>query len=245
MSMRAFIVALQFLTRFPTPRIADFRPDDVSRASVYFALVGALIGLVLVVTSLVAGAVSSAVAAVGVVIAWVWVTGGLHIDGLGDVADAFGAAHRDPERFMQVLRDPHMGTFGVLAVTLQVIAKVVLVEDIVRNGSAMLGLFLVPAWARWSALVLAQWVEPLAEGSGARFKWAISIRSVAINLAALSALSIVVAPALLVAPIIAAALVLYWRFMTGGITGDCLGASIEVTETALLLALVTVAALLR
>jgi adenosylcobinamide-GDP ribazoletransferase len=245
MTLRSFFVAVQFLTRVPVPSVADFRPDDVSRASLFFPLVGLLLGVVLLAAAALSAPAGTMVAALLVVIAWIWITGALHIDGLGDIADAFGAAHRDPARFLEVLRDPHMGTFGVLAIVLQVLAKFVLVEAIIRLGAPVLGLALVPAWARWTILVVSHWTEPLAVGSGARFKMAIAPAALAGNLAALVVVSAFVAPALLVAPFIAAGFVLYWRTVTGGITGDCLGTSVELTESALLLSLVVVATLLR
>jgi adenosylcobinamide-GDP ribazoletransferase len=245
MTLRSFFVAIQFLTRVPVPSVADFRPDDVSRASLFFPLVGLLLGVVLLLLAALSAPAGSMVAALLVVTAWIWITGALHIDGLGDIADAFGAAHRDPARFLEVLRDPHMGTFGVLAIVLQVLAKFVFVDAIIRLGAPLLGLALVPAWARWTILVVSHWTEPLATGSGARFKMAIAPAALAGNLAALVVASAFLAPALLVAPFIAAGFVLYWRTVTGGITGDCLGASVELTESALLLALVVVATLLR
>ena len=57
---------------------------------------------------------------------WVVITGGLHLDGLGDVADALAASHRSPDRFLEVVHDPRIGAFGVMAIALQLIAKLVL-----------------------------------------------------------------------------------------------------------------------
>ena len=241
MMLRAFIVAAQFLTRVPTPQIHDFRPDDLSRAAGFFPLVGFLIGVALWLAAVGGGMIGGLVAGLFVVIVWIAITGGLHIDGLADVADALGAAHRSPDRFVEVLRDPHVGTFGVLAIVLSVLAKFVLVSELARLGAGLVGLLLVPAWARWGAVFIAHWVEPLVAGSGSRFKWAISAAAIWGNLAVLVIVSAVFAPALLVAPFVVGGLALYWRVVTGGITGDCLGASIEVTEGVLLTALVVVA----
>src|SRR3546814_2473546 len=54
---------------------------------------------------------------------WVGVTGALHLDGLGDIADARGAAHKDHDRMIAALSDPHVGSFAVVAIALQLIAK--------------------------------------------------------------------------------------------------------------------------
>jgi len=242
---RPLIVAIQFLTWLPVPRLDDMQPDDMTRAAPLFPLVGLIIGVILVAAAWVASGLGSAIGALAVVVAWIAVTGALHLDGLGDVADALGAAHRDPGRFLAVLRDPHLGTFGVLALVVQVVAKLILVEDLMRHGGASAALLLIPAWARWGALVVARGVPPLAEGSGARLKLGVALPALAAALAGLVALSVVLAPALLVAPFIAVGLMFAWRALTGGITGDCLGAGIELTESVLLLAAVAGAALLR
>jgi len=241
---RSFVVAVQFLTRFPTPPVIDWRPEDIGRSSVFFPAVGLLIGLVLVATGATSALTGTVVAALLVVVAWVWATGALHVDGLADVADAFGAAHRDPERFLQVLRDPHLGTFGVLAVVLVVVAKLILIEDVLRHGG-LFGLLLVPAWARFGVLAVSVMVEPLAPGSGAHLRWSISRPAILVNFGLLVVASAVLAPFLLVAPFVALGVVAYWRLTINGVTGDCLGASIEVMECVLLLALVVGAAALR
>src|SRR3546814_8049336 len=69
-------------------------------------------------------------------IVWVAVTGALHLDGLGDVADASGAAHKDRARLLGVLGDPHVGSFAVVAIALQLIAKLVLLHALIEIGRA-------------------------------------------------------------------------------------------------------------
>ncbi len=76
---------------------------------------------------------------------------------------------------------------------------------------------------------------PLADGSGERFSWKIDARVVGAEAAVLALLSVFLAPVLLGAVLVIPAIAAYWRYRIGGITGDCLGASVEVTETILLL----------
>jgi adenosylcobinamide-GDP ribazoletransferase len=57
---------------------------------------------------------------------WIAVTGGLHLDGLADLSDAMGAAHHSRERFFEVLKDPHVGSFGVIALICAICSKLVL-----------------------------------------------------------------------------------------------------------------------
>src|SRR5690606_27863781 len=125
MILRQLILAVQFLTRLPTPQVADFRPDDLTRSARWFPLVGLPVGALVLLPvwllqdrPLLAGVIG--------LLAWVWVTGALHLDGLGDVADALGASHRNPQRFLEVLKDPHLGVFGTVAIGMQMLLKMVL-----------------------------------------------------------------------------------------------------------------------
>lgn len=239
MSLSTFGHAVQFLTRLPWPPIADFKPEDLSRSACWFPVVGAIIGVIVALALWLGLQASPWVGALVALVLWVWVTGGLHLDGLGDVADGFGAAHRSPDRFLEVLRDPHVGAFGVMAMVLQLIAKLVLLAEI-SGLPALLALVLVPAWARWGTQVWGLAVPPLSSGSGERFSWQINRPLVAVQGCALALLSIWLAPILLAALIIVPAIAVYWKRRLGFISGDCLGASVEVMETLLLLLIVVV-----
>ena len=240
MSTRHLILAVQFLTRLPTPQIDMPEPGELSRTAPYFPLVGLMVGGVLALAVWVGGLVNPWLGALAGILAWVWVTGGLHLDGLSDVADAFGAAHRDPERFMEVLKDPHIGSFGVLAIVLQVAAKLVLLASIPHAHWpwALFAILLVCAWSRWGALVWSLHVPALQAGMAKNLSGG-SGRAVMLGwCGALMIASAFVAPWLLAALVIVPLIALYWRRVLGGLTGDCMGASIEVTESLLLFALV-------
>lgn len=241
MNLQTFGYALQFLTRLPAPQTAEFNPADLSRSAGWFAVVGGIIGVIVALGFWAGYFVSPWLGALLALVLWVWVTGGLHIDGLGDVADALGAAHRSPERFLEVLRDPHVGSFGVIAIVLQLIAKLVLLAQLSEGWHTLAALVLVPAWARWGTQVWSLYVPPLASGSGERFSWQINRSVVFAQGAVLALFCIWLAPAVLAALVVVPLIVVYWRVRLGGITGDCLGASVEVTETLLLLALVVAA----
>ncbi|MGY1458720.1 MULTISPECIES: adenosylcobinamide-GDP ribazoletransferase [unclassified Luteimonas] len=239
MSLRRLILAVQFLTRLPTPQVRDFRDDDLSHSAVYYPLVGVLIGLLLAVP-LWGFDQRPWLAAVLALLMWVWVTGALHLDGLGDVADAFGAAHRDPQRFLAVLKDPHMGVFGVVSVVMQLLVKLVLLAEL-AGSPWWFGIVLVPAWARWGTLWWSRLLPPIQQaGMAERFSWKLDLHVVWLWAIALAAAS-VLAPPLLVALPLAPLVAAYWRRRLGGISGDCLGASVEVVESLLLLALVLAA----
>ncbi len=175
------------------------------------------------------------------VFAWVVVTGALHLDGLGDVADGLGAAHGSPERFLEVIRDPHIGSFGVTAIVLQIAAKLVLLAELTqalacsghRAGCGVGALGLAGAGAGRAA----------ARRRGLRraFARSIGVRMIGAWALVLTVASVVIAPVLVAAVAVPFLLAIYWRRRLGGITGDCHGASIEVTETVLLALLVATA----
>jgi len=234
---RGLIVAIQFLTRLPTPRIGDPVPRDLSLSAAYFPLVGAMIGAAVALAVWSLRPVDPWLGALAGVLMWVWITGGLHLDGLGDVTDAFGASHRAPERFAAVLGDPHVGSFAVMAITLQIASKLVLLA-LIPATAAPWALILIPAWARFGTLVWSRTVPPLKSGLAERFSSDIRLSMIGAWSAVLIGASAWVALPLLVALVIIPLGSLFWRWRLKGINGDCLGASIEVTESLLLLAIV-------
>lgn len=233
--MKGFIIALQFLTRLPTPAIVV---DDAvfARSMRWFPAAGLVIGALVAGAAWVGAIVSPWIGALIALIVWVRVTGALHLDGLSDLADASGAAHKDRERLLAVLADPHVGSFGVVAIVLQLLSKLVLLHMLVE-ARAFVPLVLVPFAARIGPLVWTWWLVPLHQGLAAKFRSTIGSAELMVWAATLVAASWF-HPALLVTPL----LVLWWgwqvRRMIGGISGDSHGAGIELIETALLLTLV-------
>jgi len=237
--MRRLILAFQFLTRLPTPQLADFKKEELSSSAIWFPLVGLTIGLLLVIAAQVGMHAGNWLAALLVVLVWTGVTGALHLDGAADLADALGASHRDSERFLSVLKDPHIGTFGVVVLISLILTKLVSVAWIVQSPDTTLWiLLLIPAWARLGSLYWSQTLEPLAAGSGEQFAWQIPDNAIWLWGCGLFIISWM-AVSLLFVLIAIAALILWRTFLQwrlGGMSGDCLGAGIEYCECAMLLA---------
>jgi len=238
--MNGLFAALRFLTRIPTPTVSPDEASDLARAAPWMPVAGAIVGALVAAALVIGASIGPWIGALAGLVAWVLVTGGLHLEGLGDVADGLGAAHGNPERFVAVARDPHLGGFGAIAIGLLIAAKLVLLAALAERASidaAVLGLMLAAAWARWSALALGRAVPPLTEGLASRLAAGIRTPVVVMEGVALAAVSLYVAPLLIAAVPLAVAFALYWRLRVGGMTGDCHGASIEVTESLLLLLL--------
>lgn len=238
--MRGLILAIQFLTRLPTPQVGEFRADDLARAALWFPLVGLLVGA-LVASALFLGArVDPWLGALLALLVWVGVTGALHLDGLADLADALGAAHGDKNRLLSVLADPHVGAFGVVALVLQLLAKLVLLMLLARV-ELFWAVILIPAWARLGTLVWAR-LPSIKPGLGERFSWRCPLWGITLWGAVLLP-ACVLYPALLAAPLLILAWRAYLLSRLGGMSGDALGAGVEWLESGLLLAVVVTAAI--
>lgn len=233
---RRFILAVQFLTRLPTPQVRDFDDADLALSARWHPLVGGILGVILwlVILGLHASPMLAAVLALAL---WAGITGALHLDGLADLADALGAAHADSERFRAVLKDAHLGAFGAVTLMLQLLLKFALLVVIARGTVWLPGIVLIPAWARWGSLFWSRYLPPLQVGMAERFAWHLGHGSIAVWAAVLVVLSALLAPPLMAGLLVVPLLALYLRYRLGGVSGDCLGAAIEVTETLLLLLL--------
>jgi len=232
--MKGLILALQFLTRLPMPRVqAD--EADFARSMRWFPAAGLVIGLVVAGAAWTGARLDPWTGALAGLVAWVAVTGALHLDGLSDLADAGGAAHKDRARMLAVMADPHVGSFGVVAIGLQLLAKLVLLHGLVEVR-LFVPLILIPFAARIGPLAWTRWLPPLHAGLAARFAGIVRIQDLSGWLALLAAAALL-APAILAAPLLIAGWWLWLRRQVGGVSGDCHGAGIEIVETGLLLAL--------
>lgn len=231
--MRRFLVAVQFLTRLPTPRVASDETDFAASIR-WFPAVGLLIGVIVAGGGWAGLRIDPWAGAMAALALWVGVTGALHLDGLADIADGCGAAHGDRQRLLAAMADPHVGSFGVVAIVLQCLAKLVLLHALIA-GAIFVPIMLIPFAARIGPLVWARWLPSLHAGLGARFAHAASIGSLAIWFLLL-AIAAVTTPALLAAPLLMTGWAFWLRRAIGGISGDGHGAGIELVETGLLLA---------
>jgi len=237
--VKGLIVALQFLTRLPMPRVKT--DEAIFAASMrWFPAVGLVVGAIVAGAAWTGARIDGWTGALAGLMAWVLVTGALHLDGLADLADAQGAIHKGRERLLAVLADPHVGSFGVVAIVLQIIAKLVLLHALIAAG-AYVPLVLIPFAARIGPLPWTLWLPPLHEGLASRFRDAVRPRDVAAWGMMLAAAAWF-APVLLATPLFIAGWGWHVRRTLGGISGDAHGAGIEVVETALLTAALLVTA---
>lgn len=240
--MKGVIVAAAFLTRLPVPVVAD--GADVGRATRWFPLVGGVIGGA---TALLAWALRDGIGLPPALIATLlaglgaWVTGGIHLDGLADVADGFGGG-RDTDGVLRIMRDPVIGSFGATALVLVLAVKMAALAALLERGGSLPYLVVAPVIARWTIPVLAAWL-PYARAEGGLGQAVTAGRTTAGLLVATLVTALIAGAALRTTVVVpwalaiatAALLARAARRRIGGVTGDVFGASVELTETAVLM----------
>ncbi|MEX2263885.1 MAG: adenosylcobinamide-GDP ribazoletransferase [Bryobacteraceae bacterium] len=223
--------ALQFLTIVPAGK-SDILPG---RAAWCFPIVGAMLGLAAAGVYWLAGHVfPPSAAAVLALLLLVVATGGLHEDGLADVADAV-RSHRSRERILAILHDSRIGAHGGVAIGLSLLARWVALAEL--QDYFLLALPVALALSRSVLVLLAYWSDPAGEGMGKAFRSALTCgAAVAVSVEALAISSLAGwRGALLLMAVnlsVVACARAYFHRRIGGVTGDCLGAACQVAETA-------------
>jgi adenosylcobinamide-GDP ribazoletransferase len=235
-----FWTAVTFLTTLPAPVRLPSTPD-LGRAARWFSLVGLLIGLALWGVQALAGWLFAPWLAGGlVVVAWAALTGALHLDGLADCCDGL-LAPVAPERRLEILRDPRLGSFGVAGLVLFLVLKVGAVAAVGPAAVGPAALLLAPAWARWLLLIAAQRPQARPDGMGAAFAATLTPRTlgiaaiVPVAVVALSGAPLTALLALVVATGAALGAARLAEARLGGVTGDVYGLVVELAELAVLL----------
>ena len=242
-ALRPAVGALTFLTRVPLGRWVHIDADDVGRGAWLFPLVGAAVGgaagLVADVTanwlpSLAAGALAVATAAV--------LTGALHLDALADTADALGGRSR--EHALEIMRDHAIGAFGATALVLVCVVDAALLGALAETDDAALVGLAAGAAGRAAMLPLAYALPYARPGEGqGRLLGGLGAVTLAVGVGLGLALALPAGSAGLwgagAAAVAALVLGLVARAKFGGVTGDVLGATAKLAETAALVAAAT------
>ncbi len=238
-----FKTAVAFLTRLPMPHPQGAVPANFVRAQRLFPLVGGLIGAAIGLFCLglrMAGLPDLGAAALALG-AGAILTGALHEDGLADVADGFGGG-RDTAAKLEIMRDSRLGTYGALILLVSFAAKLSALAAL-PDVQLVYGLIAAHALARGVLPAMSMNMpharkDGLAANAG-RTDATVAIAAIAVALViALFALSLANAFwAVLVAVLCAAFMGWLAKRQIGGQTGDVLGASEQIVETAVLLLL--------
>jgi adenosylcobinamide-GDP ribazoletransferase len=241
-----FAAAIRFLTRLPAGRNSAFDAKDVARSARWFPLVGGLLGGISVAALwLLSRVFPPLVTAVLLVAIDAALTGAMHFDGLADTADGFGGG-RTRADVLRIMRDHAIGSYGAIALVLVIALKIATIATLADSSLSVPGLLLAPVLGRWSAVVLSATESyarppeddgPNSVGSPTRF---VGRRELIIATVTAATFAAAVGRWLGAAALLLVAVVsICWgwrcRRRIGGVTGDTLGAGIEISECLVLL----------
>ncbi|UQZ87967.1 adenosylcobinamide-GDP ribazoletransferase [Deltaproteobacteria bacterium Smac51] len=229
-----FKAALGFLSIIPTGRKTMLEPEEFGRFPAFYPAVGLVFGLLLYLLYFIfSGVLPPSGLAVLLCTLLIILNRGFHIDGLADAADAL-FSHKSQEQKLIIMKDSRQGTFGVLAIVLDVLLKIRFIEIVLPLAPWMLILW--PVWGRLAASSVAvrstyvrsegglgRW---MVENSGPKELFQAALFGLVLSLfgggaAILTALAAI---------FFGFFLTWVWKKSLGGVTGDLLGASIELCE---------------
>jgi adenosylcobinamide-GDP ribazoletransferase len=248
-----FLVAVQFLTRLPVPRLDGFQASRLSESARYFPVVGVLVGLLGAGAWWLGSLCFPPAVAVGLMMcATLLATGAFHEDGLADTCDGFGGASTR-EATLGIMKDSRIGAYGAVGIVMMLGLKW---SSLVALPHAPLPIIAMGAHmvSRWCAIGLIWRLPYVREDADAKskplagsldsFDW---LLSGALGAPALLAAALLFNPSAdfpwarflvvgtacaLAATVLAGA---YFKNHIGGYTGDCLGAAQQVSELSFLL----------
>lgn len=236
--MNGLLVAVSFLTRVPVRPRKAVEAADVGRSAALFPLVGAALGAFCCLgAALLKAHLPALVVAALIILLDAFLTGALHFDGLADTADGFGGG-RKPEDVLRIMRDHSIGSFGGVALAVCVAVKVAAYAALLGHKDWTSAFIIAPALGRWSTLVLtttfryARTGPSVTAGMGKPI-FALGTVIMLVLLAFMASVRALIAA--MAVTLVTLCFGFYCRKRIGGITGDTLGANVELSECASLL----------
>jgi len=238
--MNSFLLAFQFLTIIPI-KIKNIEEKNIPESLVYFPFVGLILGIILWSAANILSILEFSPLAINiiVVILLIILSGGIHLDGLADTADAF-LSRKNKEEMLNIMRDSHIGVMGVLSLISILLLKIAFLSSIslpLKNIS----LLLMCVISRWSP-VLSMFYSAYAREEGKAKVFIEGMNRKIFLFSLLIAILCVTAiwglRGLYIFLIASALIFLVNKFIErqiGGITGDTLGAVSELTEVMVLI----------
>ena len=233
-------LAFSFLTRFPVGRRAEYGENDYGNSYIFFPVVGLALGALLALAAAGLSYIGTreATTAFLLLVILVAATGGLHLDGVADMADGF-LAGRGRDDALRIMKESCTGTFGVAAIVLILIGKFAALWSILSTGalSAIIPPLVLSRWAISVASYRSAY--PRESGTGKSFTGRLTLQSYLISTAVAAGIAFLFAgKSALILIAVAAAIALVVKTVSykkiGGVTGDVLGAVNEIAELVLL-----------
>lgn len=233
--IKDFILAFQFMTRIPIPISIDIDRSDFKNTVKFFPIVGLAIGIFeFTVYFIFLNTISYMFAAFATVMSHIFITGGIHIDGLSDTVDGIFSG-RDRQRILEIMKDSRIGTFGCIAIVILIVGKTILLSQF--EMKAVIAIILAPVISRTMNIFLMykRKYARSSEGMGDMFIGVLDFKNyiLALILGILISISIGKATGIMLISISCIFTFIFRKYIENkidGITGDILGASDELNE---------------
>ena len=232
-----FLLFFQFFTRIPINKSLNCGQENFKRGSIFFPVVGLFIGVVQwLVYYLLMKVLPINITAVFVVIIPIVITGGLHVDGLGDTCDGFFSFKGDKDKIIEIMKDSTVGTYATIAIVFDMLARYAATSTIIEMKLPFM-LILAPIIGRFT-VVFISFIGKNAKktGSGNIFIGNIDVKRLVITgIIAIMFGTLLIGFRKSIILIVSALLLsfLFNKFCESkitGLTGDSLGANNELVE---------------
>jgi len=239
--MKGFLLLLQFMTRIPTPKM-EYEQQKLGKAMKFFPIVGIIIGIILYYSFIVLNQFfdSPEVIAILIILIEIVLTGGLHLDGLADTFDGI-FSYRSKKRMLEIMKDSRIGSNGALSLIIYFALKGTLLKEVISIDGSPYFLLVMPVIARFNSTLncgVAKYARP--SGMGKSIVEETTLVSVIISLFITIAFSYYfIGMTGIYALMVVSFLGIYFAKLMerkiGGITGDTLGAVVEMSSIIVLL----------
>lgn len=236
-----FLLMVQFLTRIPIKMNLPCHPSNFNRGALFMPIVGLLIGMIqYIIAFLLYPTLPASVLAAILVVFPIVITGGLHMDGLGDTCDGFFAFKGDSNKIIEIMKDSSSGTYAICGVVCNILLQYGTIKYLLEQNSFKI-LILIIMFSKLFVLFTAAWGTPAKKnGSGNLFIGNISTRGLIIATSYSLCIGLRIIPfhinILLLASGSMMSILFYLlcKAKISGITGDTLGATQEIATITML-----------
>jgi len=235
--MNSFFIAVQLLTIIPITHTFTATDKQLGYSSLFYPIIGLLLGGLLATSASLLSTLPIQISAALILILWVLLTGGLHLDGLADCADAWVGGLGNKKRSLEIMKDPASGPIAVAILVLLLLLKWSIICTILQQQSFYI-ILLTPMLGRLAILLLMQ-STPYISSTGMAEKLIRNLPFKAIKIVSLFCLLTAIYYlgflAISFMFLILLAIAYQAKKRLGGVTGDVYGAAVELVEVSVLL----------
>jgi adenosylcobinamide-GDP ribazoletransferase len=236
--VKKFLIALQFLTILPIKIKSEIEERDFGASLIYFPIVGAIIGLLLIIVLVIFDFLPHIVKIALILTTSIFITGGIHLDGFADTCDGFYGA-KSKEEILKIMRDSRIGTMGVVGVVCLLLLKFSILASLPKE-ILWETLITTVTFARW-AQVLGCYLSRYArqEGKARYFIEYAGLKEILLGtfftlMAFFILLQVKGVILFFVSTLPIFLCINYVKRRVGGMTGDTIGATSEIAEVSML-----------